>query len=206
MMSERQIASEFQATALSPSRRWARHGHRGGVLWLTGLSGSGKSTLAVALEQELFSQGAQVFVLDGDNLRHGLNGDLGFSLADRRENVRRVAEVAHAFAKTGMIVISAFISPLHADRDNARKMIGAGFHEVYLDADLSVCEKRDPKGLYRKARAGFIEDFTGISSPYEKPQTPELTLHTGIDQIEMCVAELLAYADTIFALSETKPE
>lgn len=191
---------ETLAHAVTPARRWARQGHRSGVMWLTGLSGAGKSSLAVGLERNLFELGLRVFVLDGDNLRHGLNGDLGFSDHDRQENIRRVTEVAAAFAESGNIVITAFISPFHADRANARRVIGENFHEVHVHADLAVCEARDPKGLYARARAGEIADFTGISSPYEAPESPDITVDTGRSDFETCLAELRTYAVRAFAL------
>ncbi len=189
---------EVPRSAVSAQVRADRHGHRGGVLWFTGLSGSGKSTLAIALEQALFARNFQVFVLDGDNLRHGLNGDLGFSDSDRQENIRRVTEVAAAFADAGMVVISAFISPFQADRENARRSIGAGFHEIFLDASLAVCESRDPKGLYRQARAGEIAQFTGISSPYERPGNPAMSLDTDRESIDACLQRLISYAQAAF--------
>ncbi len=180
--------------------RWQRQRHRAGVLWFTGLSGAGKSSLAVGLERRLFDRGMRVFVLDGDNLRHGLNGDLGFSDADRTENIRRVTEAAAAFAEAGYVVISAFISPFRADRAAARAVIGKGFHEVYIDAALAVCEARDPKGLYARARKGEIKDFTGISSPYEAPEAPELTVAAGANDFESCLAGLEDYAVKAFRL------
>jgi len=186
-------------TAVTPAARAGRHGHRGGVLWFTGLSGAGKSTLAIELERALFARNYQVFVLDGDNLRHGLNGDLGFSAADRQENIRRVTQVAAAFAEAGMVVISAFISPFRDDRESARAAIGEDFHEVFVNASLEVCEARDPKGLYKQARAGKIAEFTGISSPYEPPLAPAVTLDTGTGTIEACVGELVDYAEKVFA-------
>jgi adenylylsulfate kinase len=150
-------------------------GQRGVTLWLTGLSASGKSTLARALEAELFRRGYRVYVLDGDNIRHGLNNDLGFGPADRTENIRRIGEVAKLFTDFGAVVITAFISPYREDRDRVRKLMGAGdFHEIYVDAPLQTCEARDPKGLYEKARKGQIPEFTGISAPYEAPLSPEL--------------------------------
>ena len=152
--------------------RSAVNGHRGGVLWLTGLSGAGKTTVAMALERRLFDQGWQVFTLDGDNLRHGLNGDLGFSAEHRAENIRRSAETARVLAETGVLVIATFISPLRAHRRMARDIVGWNFHEVFIDADLSTCEARDTKGLYAKARAGDIPEFTGVSAPYEVPLRP----------------------------------
>ena len=154
-------------------------GQRGCVVWLTGLSGSGKSTLAAGLEAALVGAGRAAYVLDGDNLRHGLNSDLGFSPADRAENIRRAGEVAALFADAGLITITSFISPYRADRDVARAAVGAGrFLEVWLDTPLEVCEARDPKQLYRRARAGEIEEFTGVSAPYEPPPDPALVLDT----------------------------
>jgi len=161
-------------SAVDETERTQRHGHVGGVLWFTGLSASGKSTLALALERRLFSEGFNVYVLDGDNMRQGLNSDLGFLPADRVENIRRVGEVAALMADAGMICISAFISPYRADRAVARKAARGKFHEVFIKADLATCEARDPKGLYEKARLGEIADFTGVSAPYEPPETPDL--------------------------------
>jgi bifunctional enzyme CysN/CysC len=180
--------------------RWLRQGHRSGVLWFTGLSGSGKSSLAVGLERVFFDRGMRVIVLDGDNLRHGLNGDLGFSDADRQENIRRVSEVAALFAEAGYVVVTAFISPFQTDRADARDTIGEGFREIFIHADLEVCEQRDPKGLYAKARSGEITDFTGISSPYEAPPSPDLIVNSGKDDFDACVATLVEYADRVFQL------
>ena len=185
--------------------RRARNKHKGGVLWFTGLSGAGKSTLAVELERRLFAAGHQVYLLDGDNLRGGLNANLGFSPEDRAENIRRVGEVAALFADAGFIVISAFISPYRADRaraDAAVRHRGTGeFHEVYVEASLETCESRDPKGLYRKARSGEIADFTGISAPYEPPGDPALTLHTDTESVEACVDALFDYVERCFIRS-----
>ncbi len=167
--------------------------HKSVVLWFTGLSGAGKSTLAHAVEEQLYQKGYHTFVLDGDNVRHGLCGDLGFSDADRMENIRRVGEVAKLFIEAGVIVLTAFISPFRADRDKARQLIQGDFVEIYCDCSLEVCEERDVKGLYRKARAGEIKHFTGISSPYEIPENPELSINTGGKTIEECAAEVLAY-------------
>ena len=180
-------------------KRWAANGHRSGVLWLTGLSGSGKTTLAFELEHRLFAKGYQAYVLDGDNIRHALNSDLGFSPKDRTENIRRIGEVASLLARSGFIAISAFISPYREDRQTAREAAGEDFHEIYLDAALDVCERRDAKGLYKKARAGEIPEFTGISAPYEAPESPELVLHTGNNTVEECVDRLLDYVDRVFA-------
>jgi len=163
------------------------------TVWLTGLSGSGKSAIASELEQRLIEAGHACFVLDGDNIRHGLNRDLGFSPSDRKENIRRIAEVAKLFNDAGLIVITAFISPYRDDRDAARKIIGSGFLEVYLSASLEVCEQRDAKGLYAKARAGQIPEFTGVSAPYEPPVSPELTLDTGASPLEQSVSVLFDF-------------
>jgi bifunctional enzyme CysN/CysC len=178
--------------------RERRNGHTGGVLWLTGLSGAGKSTVALALEQALFERGWNVFSLDGDDVRHGLNSDLGFSPNDRAENIRRVGEVAALFAQSGAVVVTSFISPYQADRDRARTSVRTGFHEVFVSTPIEECEARDPKGLYRKARAGEIPGFTGVSAPYEPPVSPEYVLDTTGRSIEECVAELIAYAERVF--------
>ena len=180
------------------STRFERNGHAGGVLWLTGLSGAGKSTLAMEVEQELFRKGYHAYVLDGDNVRGGLNANLGFSPEDRAENIRRVGEVAALFADAGMVCITAFISPYRSDRDRARESAKSTFHEIYIGADLATCEQRDPKGLYRRARAGEIADFTGISAPYEAPLAPELTVDTSKQSIDDCVAEIVAYVQRTF--------
>ena len=162
------------------ARREAQNGHRGAIIWFTGLSGSGKSTLAHAVEETLHQQGCRTFVLDGDNVRHGLCGDLGFSAKDRVENIRRIGEMAKLFMEAGVIVLTAFISPFRADRERVRGMVEHGdFIEIYCDAPIEVCESRDVKGMYKKARAGQIAEFTGISSPYEAPENPELTVNTG---------------------------
>jgi len=153
--------------------------HRGVCLWFTGLSGSGKSTVALEVEKILYERGGRSYVLDGDNIRHGLNKDLGFSPEDRVENIRRIGEVSHLFVDAGIIVMTAFISPYRADRDIAKKLMADGeFVEIFVDCDLAVCEERDPKGLYKKARAGEIKEFTGISAPYEAPENPELIINT----------------------------
>ncbi len=181
--------------------RAQRNGHSGGVMWFTGLSGAGKSTLAMAVEQHLFNKGYHVYVLDGDNVRHGLNANLGFSPEDRAENIRRVGEVASLFADAGFICITAFISPYQADRDRARHAAGGKFHEIYIEADLETCEQRDPKGLYRKARTGEIAEFTGVSAPYEAPLKPELAVESGDHSVEECVQEIVAYIDRAFRLN-----
>lgn len=164
--------------------------HHSGILWLTGLSASGKSTLALELEKNLFAKGYKTFVLDGDNMRSGLNADLGFDEDDRNENIRRVGEVAALFAEAGLIVIAAFISPYNADRDRIRQAHPNMFHEIYLNANLEACEKRDPKGLYKRARNGEIPLFTGVTEPYEPPISPELVIDTVNLSIEECVQTL----------------
>ncbi|KRO69368.1 MAG: adenylylsulfate kinase [Cryomorphaceae bacterium BACL7 MAG-120322-bin74] len=169
----------IQDYRIQPEDREKALGQRGQVLWFTGLSGSGKSTLANEVETALHRQGKHTFLLDGDNLRHGLNGDLGFSEAARTENIRRVAEVANLMANAGLIVLTAFVSPFEADRKKARDIIGVPrFIEIFVDCPLAVCESRDVKGLYAKARQGLIPDFTGISSPFEAPTHPTLHVHT----------------------------
>jgi len=184
---------------VSREARVLRNGHKGGVLWFTGLSGAGKSTLALALEARLFAKGFHVYVLDGDNVRDGLNANLGFSPEDRAENIRRVGEVAGLFADAGFVVISSFISPYRADRERAREAAGGSFHEVYIEAPLDLCEQRDPKGLYRRARTGEIPEFTGISSPYEPPDNPDLVVRTDLLGVEECLSELAAYVERAFA-------
>jgi len=181
--------------------RWKANGHTGGILWMTGLSGSGKSTLAFSLEQYLFRLGYQVYVLDGDNIRHGLCADLGFSPEDRVENIRRVGQAAALFARAGTLVLTAFISPYRADRDRVRALAPELFHEIHVDADLGTCEQRDPKGLYAKARKGEIAEFTGISAPYEPPSAPELHLDTALNSVEESVALLADYVSQKFALT-----
>lgn len=164
---------------ISKGDRERRNGHRGVCLWFTGLSASGKSTLALEAQKILFERGIRTYVLDGDNIRHGLNKDLGFSPEDRTENIRRIGEVAKLFVDAGMVVMTAFISPYREDRDKVRRLMPEGdFIEVYVQCDLQVCEQRDPKGLYKKARAGEIPEFTGISAPYQAPENPELVIDT----------------------------
>ena len=180
--------------------RVANNGHKGGIIWLTGLSGAGKSTIAIEAEYQLFLKGYQVNVLDGDNIRFGLSADLGFSPEDRTENIRRIGEVAKLFAEAGILVITAFISPYKQDRDRIRAIAGDIFHEVFIEADLEICENRDPKGLYVKARNGEISDFTGISAPYEKPRNPELIIDTGEQGIGESTTKLLSYIDEKFSI------
>jgi bifunctional enzyme CysN/CysC len=171
------------------------NGHRGAVLWLTGLPGSGKSTLAAGLEKELFKRGRQVFVLDGEDLRQGINRDLGYSVGDRTENARRTAEMARLFSEAGLIVIAALISPSQTDRSAAREIVGKGFREIYVKADIGTCETRDPKGLYKAARASQLAHFTGVSAPYDPPARPDLTIDTTALSVEAAVARLVAFVD-----------
>ncbi len=184
-----------QAT-VTRARREQMNRHKSAIIWFTGLSGAGKSTIAHALEEHLHQQGCRTYVLDGDNVRHGLCGDLGFSIDDRHENIRRIGEVARLFAEAGTIALTAFISPLKADRDQARRIAGADFIEIYCRCPIDVCESRDVKGIYKRARAGEITDFTGISSPYEEPDSPELVIDTVSMSIEQSVAAVLAYLDS----------
>lgn len=193
-------------TGVSRKQREKRNGHKAVVIWLTGLPCSGKSTIAKNLQQELFRCGRQVYVLDGDNVRHGLNAGLGFSAEDRRENIRRIGEVAKLFLEAGLIVITAFISPYRRDRRKARSLFARGdFVEVYVKADLSVCEKRDIKGLYKKAREGTIKNFTGISAPYEVPYTPELIIDTQRQTIPQSVTSILKYLEASSYLKINSP-
>ena len=182
----------WHSSTVTRDHRQAEHGHRGVIVWFTGLSGSGKSTLAHAVEEHLHQQGYRTFVLDGDNVRHGLCGDLDFSEHGRYENIRRVGEVAKLFIEAGVIVLTAFISPYQNDRDRVRGLVESGdFIEVYCNANIDICESRDVKGIYKKARAGAILNFTGISSTYEVPINPELTLHTGTVPLEQCVEQVV---------------
>ena len=197
--------------SVSREMREDRHGHKGCVIWLTGLSGSGKSTVANTLDHMLHKVGCQTVVLDGDNVRHGLNAGpamlkerhgedfanrfgLGFSAIDREENIRRIGAVAELFAQTGIIALTAFISPYRADRDKVRQALNEGeFIEVFVDAPIEVCEQRDPKGLYKKARAGEIKGFTGIDDPYEEPLSPELVLSAAIKTPDVLAGEIISY-------------
>ena len=179
---------------ITARERALRTGHRGAVIWLTGLSGAGKSTIAQSLERDLFHRGMHTYVLDGDNIRHGLTSNLGFSPDDRMENIRRVSEVAKLMADAGTVVITAFISPYRMDRRRAREIAlegNAEFIEVFVDAPLEVCEARDPKNLYKKARAGEIREFTGIDAPYEAPEDPEIVVHTDQQTVDESVATIL---------------
>jgi len=180
--------------AVTRADREELNGHRGCTVWLTGLSGSGKSTIAVALEKQLWGRGVRAYILDGDNIRHGLNKNLGFSPADRTENIRRIGEVAKLFTDAGVVAITAFISPYRADRDQVRALMTDGdFIEIHVDCPVEICEGRDVKGLYKKARAGEIKEFTGISAPYEAPGKAELTIKSHELSVEQSVATILAY-------------
>ena len=177
---------------------------RGVTIWFTGLSGSGKSTIATALEHELFGEKKSTYILDGDNIRHGLCSDLGFGPGDRQENIRRIGEVCNLFTDAGLIVLAAFVSPYKADRDNVRQLLekdckdndggkNKNFIEVFVKADIETCKQRDPKGLYKKAEAGEIKNFTGISAPFEAPEFPELMLDTSEKSLEDCISALMTY-------------
>ena len=179
---------------VTPRQRALRNAHPGCVVWLTGLSGSGKSSIAVELERELFNRGQHTYILDGDNIRHGLNKDLGFSPADRQENIRRIGEVAKLFADSGAVCITAFISPYRADRDLLRSLLKPGqFAEVWVNAPVEVCERRDPKGLYARARAGEIKEFTGVSAPYQEPLAAEVELQTDRLSVPESVAKIVEH-------------
>lgn len=182
-------------TRINPQRRAIANGHLGGVLWFTGLSGAGKTTLALELQQRLFMKGYQVFVLDGDNIRHGLCADLDFSPEGRTENIRRIGEVAALFADSGNIVITAFIAPYKKDRDRARVAAREQFHSIYIKADVETCKQRDPKGLYEKAERGEIKDFTGVNAPYEEPDNADLIVDTSNQNIDESVEQLIAYIE-----------
>ena len=182
--------------AVSKEDRFKLKGHKGAVLWFTGLSACGKSTIANAVDHRLHERGQHSFVLDGDNIRMGLNKNLGFSAEDRAENIRRIGEVARLFASTVTLALTAFISPYRADRNRARELMPAGeFIEIYVNASLETCEKRDPKGLYKKARAGELKNFTGISDPYEAPTNAELVLDSDNKNIDQLADEVIAYLE-----------
>ena len=184
----------WHAATIHREHRQQQNGHGSAILWFTGLSGAGKSTLAHAVEERLHQRGCRTYVLDGDNVRHGLCGDLGFSAADRTENIRRIGEVAKLMIDAGVIALTAFISPFRADRERVRGMVMHGeFIEIYCHCPVEVCETRDVKGLYQRARAGEVKDFTGISSPYEAPLKPELTVDTATQSLDACVTQVLDY-------------
>ncbi len=182
----------WQSGLVTRADREAARGHRGRVLWLTGLPGSGKSTIASAVERVLIERGVAAYVLDGDNIRHGLSSDLGFSPEDRQENIRRIGEVAKLFVEAGVLVLCAFVSPYRADREKLRARAGkSDFIEIHVSASLETCRTRDPKGLYSKAASGLIEDLTGVGAPYEPPERPELVLDTEVDELEASVARVI---------------
>ena len=191
---EKNLDTVWHHASVTRERRQILNGHRSVVIWFTGLSGSGKSTLSHAVEERLHQLQYRTFVLDGDNVRHGLCSDLGFSENDRKENIRRIGEAAKLFVEAGVITLTAFISPFSADRLRARQLFEPGeFIEVYCRCSLEVCESRDVKGMYRRARAGEIHSFTGISSPYEEPKNPELTVDTGSMPLNQCVDQVIHY-------------
>ena len=196
----------WQDPVVERSHRASKNGHKSVVLWFTGLSGAGKSTLAHAVEARLHALDCQTYVLDGDNVRHGLCGDLGFSATDRSENIRRIGEVAKLMMDAGVISLTAFISPFRADRDRVRGMMAAGeFIEIYCACDLDICEARDVKGLYKRARTGEVKEFTGISSPYEPPLAAELVVDTASQSLTVCVTQVLDYLKNQQLLPTTSP-
>lgn len=194
----------MQNIVISRTKRELLNGHKGFTLWFTGLSASGKSTLANLCEEEMYNRGYHTYVLDGDLIRKGLNKDLGFSPTDRTENIRRIGEVANILRDCGVINMVAFISPYRADRQVARDLANndGSFIEVFVDCPLSVCEERDPKGMYKKARDGMIKEFTGISAPYEPPLKPEIHLHTDHMSVSQCVADIMQYLHASMLLTE----
>ena len=192
----------YHQATVTQQRRNKLNNHKSVVLWFTGLSGSGKSTLAHALEEKLFNMGFRTFVLDGDNVRHGLNSNLGFSEADRSENIRRISEVSKLMLEAGLIVMTAFISPFKQDRNEARTLIANdNFIEIYCKASIETCEKRDVKGLYKKARAGEIKNYTGIDSPYEAPVNPELIIDTDQETLDYSVSKIMNYLEASILVS-----
>lgn len=193
-MLEKSTNVVWHEASLSKEARRKQNGHHSFVIWFTGLSGSGKSTVANAVASRLYENGIRNYVLDGDNIRHGLNKDLGFSEEDRKENIRRIGEVSKLFVDGAQVVLTAFISPFKADRQVVRDLLEEDeFVEVYVKCPIEECEKRDPKGLYVKARQGIISDFTGITSPYEEPENPELVVETNLHSVDECVDQVIAY-------------
>ena len=189
----------YHQATVTRKRRNKLNKHRSAVLWFTGLSGSGKSTLAHALEEKLFQKGCRTFVLDGDNVRHGLNSNLDFSESDRTENIRRISEVSKLMLESGLIVMTAFISPFNKDRNEAKRLISNDdFIEIYCKASLEICEARDVKGLYKKARAGKIKNYTGIDSPYEVPENPDLIIDTDNETLDNAVFKILNFLEKHF--------
>lgn len=193
-MNNKSSDTVWHHATVTRARREQLNGHKSVIVWFTGLSGAGKSTLAHAVEEKLHQMSCRTFVFDGDNVRHGLCGDLDFSEEDRRENIRRIGEMAKLFVEAGVVALTAFISPFRADRLKVRNLTVPGdFIEVYCRCPIEVCEQRDVKGMYRRARAGEIRDFTGISSPYEEPENPELAIDTGSMPLELCVDQVIGY-------------
>ena len=184
---------QWQEAVVTRTDREHQNAHKSCVVWFTGLSGAGKSTLAHAVEHELYKRSVRTYVLDGDNVRHGLCGDLGFSPEDRSENIRRIGEVSNLFVQAGVVVLTAFISPFREDRRRVRELVGSDFIEIYCHCPISVCEQRDVKGLYQKARSGGIKEFTGVTSPYEAPEAAELVVNTAVEPLESCVEQVLDY-------------
>lgn len=186
----------WHEASITKHERREKQKHHSFILWFTGLSGSGKSTIANQLAKALFQKGIHTYVLDGDNIRHGLNKDLSFSDEDRKENIRRIGEVSKLFVDSGQVVITAFISPFQEDRDQVRELVDENeFVEVYIECPIDVCEERDPKGLYQKARSGEIKGFTGIDAPYEPPVNPEITLNTAHKSVDECVKALITFLE-----------
>ena len=195
----------WHQTSVTHAHRVASNGHQPAVLWFTGLSGSGKSTIANAVDKMLFDLGCKTYVLDGDNVRHGLNGDLNFTDSDRIENIRRIGEVSKLFVDAGLLVTTAFISPFIKDREMVRNQLAKGrFIEVFIDTPIEICEQRDPKGLYKKARAGEIKNFTGIDSTYECPQSPEVHIKAGNKNVEHCAQQVIQFLLDNHYLAQTK--
>lgn len=193
-MNNKSSDTVWHHATVTRARREQLNGHKSVIIWFTGLSGAGKSTLAHAVEERLYQMSCRTFVFDGDNVRHGLCGDLDFSEEDRRENIRRIGEMAKLFVEAGVVALTAFISPFRADRLKVRNLTVPGdFIEVYCRCPIEVCEQRDVKGMYRRARAGEIRDFTGISSPYEEPENPELAVDTGSMPLDQCVDQVIGY-------------
>ena len=191
-MTEKSSNTVWHSATVTRARREKLNNHKSVILWFTGLSGAGKSTLAHAVEEKLYQLQCRTYVLDGDNVRHGLCGDLGFTDTDRQENIRRIGEIAKLMLEAGVISLTAFISPFEKERQLARKLVPHGdFLEIYCYCELDICEQRDVKGLYKKARAGEIKHFTGISSPYEVPKNPEIKINTGQDSLEDCVDQVI---------------
>jgi adenylylsulfate kinase len=194
---------KWQNTKITRSNHEELQGYRSICIWFTGLSGAGKSTIANAVQQRLFQRKIRTYLLDGDNVRHGLNGDLGFSKEDRQENVRRVAEVAHLFVEAGVTAIAALISPFERDRQMARSIFEQeDFVEIFVNCPIDICIERDPKGLYKKAQVGIIRDFTGISSPYDPPESPELIINTSQYSIDECVDQVMRYLHAKLGLAK----